>query len=214
MKVFRIGAAAAFLLIASFPLSAQDRPTRLVRGDIAFTAGWMEINKSELSTYNQWHSEALLGAQAGWYWTDHLKTEVQAAGTSEADAYSSTSTVVNGRPIFTSAVYTFSAQHVSITQLYQFRDNQWFHPYAGAGIDLVHEKRARRGDPYIYFDPIARNAAIPVDDTRRVLTARAVADVGFKGYMSRRAFAMADLRLSFRDRVEETRLRFGVGVDF
>ena len=82
----------ALVAAAASPLFAQDTgsPPRLMRGDVSGTVGWVSTNKGNLTydVYNDWQSQAAFSIGAGWYWTDHHQTRVEASGTTETTVYS------------------------------------------------------------------------------------------------------------------------------
>jgi len=86
MKRLTVFLSASLLLAAAPPLLAQDQPAppRLMRGDISGTVGWVTINKSDVRSYNDWHSQFGVSGGVGWYWTDHHKTQVDFAATTAA----------------------------------------------------------------------------------------------------------------------------------
>ena len=117
-----------------------------MRGDISGTVGWVSINKSDVRSYNDWHSQFGVSGGAGWYWTDHHKTQVEVAATTAATVYSSEQIVVAPQQqTFLTTVRNYESQRVSLTQLYQFRRNEWVHPFLGAGLDIVREQSSRQG---------------------------------------------------------------------
>ena len=78
----RHAAIAAIVLRASAPAAgAQGVAGPVSRADLSVSAGWFNADKSELSSErngNDWYNHSLYGGGAfGWYWTDHLKTEVE-----------------------------------------------------------------------------------------------------------------------------------------
>ena len=69
MKRLTVFLAASLLLAAAPPpLLAQDQPAppRLMRGDISGTVSWVTINKSDVRSYNDWHSQFGVSGGAGW----------------------------------------------------------------------------------------------------------------------------------------------------
>ena len=201
---------------------AQDQPAppRLMRGDISGTVSWVTINKSDVRSYNDWHSQFGVSGGAGWYWTDHHKTLVEFAATTAASVYSSEPFVVGPQQqTFVTTVRSYESQRVSLTQLYQFRRNEWVHPFLGAGLDIVREQSSGRDDPIFWYDPIVRQSRLARDSvrygTRSEIAARAVLTAGVKAYFSRKVFAVTDLRVAVSShRAEDTQWRFGLGADF
>ena len=214
--------AAASLVLGMAPrLLAQDQPPppRLMRGDISGTVGWVSIDKSDVRSYNDWHSQLGVSGGAGWYWTDHHKTQVEVAATTGATVYSSEQIVVSPQQqTFLTTVRQYESQRVSLTQLYQFRRNEWVHPFLGAGLDIVREQSSRRDDPAYWYDPISRQSRLarePVQHGKRSeVTARAVLTAGVKAYFSRKVFALTDLLVGIGgQRTEDVQWRVGLGAD-
>jgi hypothetical protein len=222
MKRLTVSLSASLLLAAAPPLLAQDQPAppRLMRGDISGTVSWVTINKSDVRSYNDWHSQFGVSGGAGWYWTDHHKTQVEFAATTAASVYSSEPFVAGPQQqTFVTTVRSYESQRVSLTQLYQFRRNEWVHPFVGAGLDIVREQSSGRDDPIFWYDPIARQSRLARDSVRygaqSEIAARAVLTAGVKAYFSRKVFALTDLRVAVSShRAEDTQWRFGLGADF
>ena len=220
MRHLQAVAAAALLLAAPGSLLAQDtsRP-RLMRGDVSGTIGWVTINKGDLADYNDWRSQAGFSLGAGWYWTDHHQTRVEGAGTTEATVYTARPVVFSGGPSFIPVRRIFSSRRVSITQNYQFRRNEWVHPFVGAGIEFVRERISAKDDPVFGYDPITRQSRMLRDAIEYGVSddigARGVLTAGLKAYLSRKVFTVTDLRVSIGSRrTEDVQWRFGLGADF
>jgi len=222
MNRVTIFAAASLLLGMAPPLLAQDQPPlpRLMRGDVTGTIGWVSINKSDVRSYNDWRSQFGAGAAAGWYWTDHHKTQVDFVTTTGASVYSSEQIVVAPQQqTFLTTVRRYESQRISLTQLYQFGRNQWVHPFLGAGLDIVHEQSSRRDDPVYWYDSIARQSRLARESMQHgkesEIVARGVVTAGVKAYVSRNVFALTDLRVGVgRHGVQDVQWRFGLGADF
>jgi hypothetical protein len=183
----------------------------------------MNVNKSALGdqSHNDWYNRGFYGAGvAGWYWTDHHKTEIEAGASTAVDfwAYRRFDSESNF-PAFGGSRFTFSTRRVAIAQQYQFFRNQWFHPHVAAGIDLTWETTTERAEPVILYPTqqpgpprVLREAAVIGPDTR--LRVRPFGEVGFKAYVSTRGFLRSDLRMLARNGIDEVQVRFGFGVDF
>ena len=217
--------AAASLLLAPAPrLLAQDNaqpsPQRLMRGDVSGTINWVSINKSDVRSYNDWHSQFGVSGGLGWYWTDHHKTQVDFAATTAASVYSSQPYLVSPQQqTFVTTVRSYESQRVTLIQLYQFRRNEWVHPFLGAGIDIVREESSGRDDPIYWYDQVLRQSRLARDSVRygdqSKIAARAVLTTGVKAYFSRKVFALTDLRVNVSShRAEDMQWRFGLGADF
>jgi hypothetical protein len=223
MNRFTLLAAASLLMAPAPLLLAQDNaqpPQRLMRGDVSGTVSWVSINKSDVRSYNDWHSQFGVSGGAGWYWTDHHKTQVDFAATTAASAYSSQPYLVGPQQqTFVTTVRSYESQRISLIQLYQFRRNEWVHPFLGAGIDIVREESSGRDDPVFWYDQVLRQSRLARDSVRygdqSRTAARAVLTAGVKAYFSRKVFALTDLRVSVSShRAEDMQWRFGLGADF
>lgn len=217
MKLFMPLAAAALLLWNARAASAQHA-TLLARGDVTATAGRLAVNVANLDSYDDWHGQGLFTAGAGWYWTDHLKTDVEIGGTTKARTYAATPVVIGGQPHVASSQITFSSKRLALLQRYQFGRNEWFHPNVGAGLEVVSRSKSVRQDPVWVYDQVTRQSRLLIpavqQERQKDAEARALAVAGFKAYVTRRAFFLGDFRVAFTDRPEDALLRFGVGVDF
>src|SRR5258708_14785676 len=76
--------ATAWLLAAGVAGAQEPAPTPGTRADVQFVMGWQNLHKAQPQPYgNDWLNALFYGgAGAGWYCTDHLKTQVDfCAGT-------------------------------------------------------------------------------------------------------------------------------------
>jgi hypothetical protein len=206
------------LAITAFSVSSAEAQTA-VRPDLSASIGWLNANKSSLDDYNDWYNRGVQGAVAfGWYWTPHLKTEIEPSASTRVDFNRAHEEIVNGQRAYVLSEFGFSTRRITLSQQYQFGENAWFHPHVAAGIDLNWEKTARVDRSIYFLDPLPRQAPIIPQSvshpTQTDLHIRPLVDAGFKAYVTPRAFLRSDVRLLFGDRVEEVVLRFGVGVDF
>jgi hypothetical protein len=146
-------------------------------------------------------------------------TRVSATATTTATLYAPVTIVVNNLPVFVSTRRSFSTRRLGLVQQYQFRRNEWVHPFLGAGVDVVWERLGAEDDPVYAFDQVTRQSRLTRNavnyPVRTAVAGRGVLTGGIKAYMSRKAFALTDLRVSIgRGRTEDAEWRFGLGVDF
>jgi opacity protein-like surface antigen len=223
MNRLHASALMASLFLAPLPLLAQDTGShpRLMRGDVSGTVGWVSTNKGDLAYdhYNDWRSQAGFSLGAGWYWTDHHQTRVEVAGTTETTVYSAVPSPFAGGQSIIPVRRSFESRRISVTQHYQFRRNEWVHPFVGAGVDFVRERVSGKDDPVFSYDPITRQSRLVRDAVEHAArdenTARGVLTAGVKAYLSRKVFAVTDLRVSIGGRrTEDVQWRFGLGADF
>ena len=215
---------AAALLVAS-GAAAQDQPTislvsaDVARWDVAGHAGWLGANKSAIGAeWDDWFSAGTGGVSGGYYFTPHLKTELHATFSAEGRIFEGQQVVVPGQPfpIFRSREHFFQTDVVGGSASYQFFENQWFHPFVGAGVEMVRE-RHRTFSPEQFVpsrDPVP--ALIPAESgsTDVTYSARPFVTTGFKWYVAERTFFRSDLRTAFSTRgISHVAWSAGVGVD-
>ena len=219
MKGFRIASALAVIsLFTAGSGWAQSAPA-LPRGDLFGSLGWLNGHEADVGTYNDWYNSSLDGAATfGWYWTEHLKSEIEAAASTPSDLYASRQITIDGQPGFASSEYTFRTRRIAISQQYQFGRNAWFHPHLAAGVDLNWERVHQSDEEIYYYDPRPRESRIvrrpPPDPDRTDFRARPFAATGFKAYMTSRAFFRTDLRFVVGSELEQVLWRVGFGFDF
>ena len=220
MKPLAAYAAAASFLLSPGVAAGQPtaRPEPVMRADVAVIAGWLHVDRPELD-YDNWINDlGFVGGGAGWYWTDNLKTVIDAGVSSSAERYATRQLLVGGAPVYAATRYRFSTRSLTIGQHYQFYRNVWFHPHVGGGLALTWEKSRREDEPAYVFDPVTRRSLPAVGPrtfpTETNLVARPYAEAGFKAYFSQRVFFRSDLRMAMWNGVDEVVLRFGAGVDF
>jgi hypothetical protein len=210
-------AAAVLLLWTASAASGQDREP-LARGDVTGTIGWIAVNTTGLESYRNWHGQGFFAAGAGWYWTDHLKTDVEIGTSTTTETYSAVPIDVGGQRQFAPSYVRFGSARVALVQRYQFGRNQWFHPTLGGGVDIVRERYSRRDEPFYAYDQVTRQSRLLRTAVRHPeeheTAVHALAVGGFKAYVTPRAFFLADMRVTFASRAEDILFRVGFGVDF
>lgn len=208
--------------LAAGPAAAQQPPSArspLVHADLHGTIGWLNVESNVPTAYDDWYNRVFYGgAGFGWYWTDHLKTEIDVGATSAAELYSGEPVIVSGQTTYLSFRQKFQTRTVAAAQQYQFYRNAWFHPYLAAGVEMSWERLERRDEPLFFYDPVTRQSRTARQARTRApvksLEGRPFAATGFKAYMTERSFFRGDLRLAMRSGVDEVLLRFGFGMDF
>ena len=221
---------AALVLAALLTTShtyAQDRPVITLnpadpaRWDLATHVGWLGGNKSEIGPdWNGWYDAASVDVSAGYYWTRHLKFEVDLSTTSSGGLHVQELVTLPGDPFpyYQSREHTFRSTALAGGLTYQFLENAWFHPFIGGGLTVVHEThRSGPGQPAIYYrDALTRvllPALRPIDDELTAL--RPFVATGFKVYVAERVFFRTDLRVTGSSQQAESVVwRGGVGFDF
>ena len=193
--------------------AAQASQPPASRLDLTVSTGWFAADRSASTDCcnSTWSAGLFKGVAAGFYWTDHLKTEVGFGAPGSTEGHGFTSKVLpNGLTSYTSEDHHIDGTKVSIAQIYQFGRNSTFHPFivGGADIDREHDTIER----YIYSSSSSRST----EDTREQtsIRARAFAGAGFKAYFSERAFFRGEARFAGgKQREGQMTWTAGVGVD-
>jgi hypothetical protein len=203
--------AAAVVALTLHPLTARGQAAApsLFRADAGASIGWFTTNHVEPDRCcANWSSSLFKGVSGGYYWTDHLKSEIEVAwpGPTNAFTYPGARSLVDGEPLVYEE-HTYRGMKLSGGQLYQFGRNAMFHPFAGVGIDVDRER-----------DDITRTTqtgrlSTQVHVTEHELRARPFVTTGFKAYFSERAFFRSEVKVAFSDRVEQIIWKSGLGVD-
>src|SRR5689334_17913265 len=142
----------AAVCLAASASGAQERtpkvtlgPSMSTRWDVAAQITWLgERRPAESFEWDRWFGVASGGGSIGYYWTTHLKTEVDLFTSSEGESYS---VEFISAPGLTSPLYIERNHEVRFTTLSagltrQFFENAWFHPFVSGGLELV--KRRER----------------------------------------------------------------------
>ena len=220
-RLLRIVTVAAVVGMTAATAGAQSLlpPDRAVRGDAVGTLGWMNVRSNAGESFDNWANRILdASAGVGFYWTQHLKTEIDVGATTRTEHYFAEPLVVNGINTYRAGSVDFSQRHLAISQQYQFFENAWFHPHLAAGVDVTRENSEEERQPVFLFDPVTR-VSRQIEPAGRFgpetrTRVRPFVAAGFKGYLSRRAFFRSDMRVLVRNGADEVLLRFGFGVDF
>jgi hypothetical protein len=159
------------------------------------------------------------GGSVGYYWTSHLKTEFDVSTSSHGELYSFEAVPVPGAttPLFIEREHEFRITTASAGVTGQFFENAWFHPFIGAGVELLREQKHIETVSPLFSprDPRAPTIAVPPEETLVRYRSRPYATAGFKVYVSEHAFIRGDVRTSWSgDGLAALAWRSGVGVDF
>jgi len=215
-------AIAAVAALAS-PASAQELDrSPLARGDVQAVIGWQNLHEPQpsdsLGSKNNWLNSIVHGAVgAGWYWTDHLKTAIDFGGGTSGHQYRYNQIIAGGTTTYSESLLHVRETNLGISQQYQFFRNEFFHPHVGAGIDIARKYATEAYSAANVVDNVTHAPRAPIgphtESESRTLV-RPFGELGFKAYMSRRAFFTGDGRVRFRGGIDEIRFRVGFGVDF
>ena len=202
-------------LLALAPDASAQQPvpvTAIGRWDVAGQLALLNRNKSELgSRWDHWYEAPLIQGSAGHYWTPHFKTELEIATSGQG--------TIGVEENLRYREHMLRESTIGATAVYQFLDNQWVHPFVGAGLEVARERHVAESLP----SSIERFPTTALPLTLRPVPAidnvsysmRPLVTGGFKFYVSQRAFVRTEVRTSFStDRPLAIQWRGGVGIDF
>jgi hypothetical protein len=205
--------------------TAQEVPPALTllpaapsRWDVAAHVTWLgERQANQPFQWDRWVNVAAGGGSVGYYWTTHLKTEIDLSTSTEDEIYSIEPIALPG----TNALFplqrdhTFRLSTASAGLVGQFFENTWFHPFVSAGLEIVREREHVETTIQV-FPPRTPAAPIATEaETILRLAARPYVATGFKVYVSDRAFIRSDVRTSWStDGLAALAWHSGAGFDF
>ena len=194
--------AAAFMAAAFFvagsaaaqsPPAIALTPADPARWDIAAHVGWLAVVTPQSDFYgDDSYNVASGGVSLGRYLTPHLKAEIHAAMNGEGTLYRH-EVLPGAAPGFRTTEHHVRTASAGAGLLYQFFDNQWFHPYVGGGLEVLREE-----DRAVVLDGRVGTRASLASDVSH--TARPFVATGFKWYVTERAFVRAGVQGSFSGR--------------
>jgi hypothetical protein len=223
----RAAAVAVALLIASTVNAQTQASTRVAlsppgadRWDLAGHVTWLGENQSRVAApWDGWFSAASFGASVGYYVGPHIKFDVDLATSTRGHVYGLTEFVTvppYPAPIPLSRDHYFRTSTMNTGLVYQFFENSWMHPFVGAGVALERSEHRSANTQDLRYGPGGVPLIVPPNPRTTVsYRVRPAVTIGFKGYVSERAFIRTDLRTSVASTgVQQLGWRAGVGVDF
>jgi hypothetical protein len=208
----------ALLLTASTGAAQPVDETALPRADVQAAVGWQNLRSEPTLSRDNWiNSIAFVDTAVGWYWTEHLRTQIDVGFGSTGQSYRTRNFPSGTRPLYQFVQTDVTPATFAVSQQYQFFHNAMFHPHVGAGVLVRSERLRNEYSPLTDFDPATAGTIVvePGHTEQRTSTSvTALADVGFKAYISERAFFASDARFAIRKGVDGVLFRFGFGVDF
>jgi opacity protein-like surface antigen len=214
---------AGILVALLVPVGAAAQPPAkrpaLPRLDVAGYVTWMGGQGHDLpdSVYRDWDAAAGGALSAGFYWTEHLKVELDAERTGEREVYGS---FAFESPRNTSRYrydsYYIGSHSLTLSTNYQYLHNTWVHPYVGIGLEMEWERTRKESEirSYTTTPPYGSSVEELPDEITRSWHARPALSTGAKFYVSPRVFLRTDVRVSFGSRADAVRWRVGGGIDF
>ena len=213
-----VGITLIFLIAAGGQQASAQSP-RVIRGDAAGTIGWLAADTHSAGPYdhNDWVDSFFRAVSAGWHWTDNLKTEIDFGGGTDSRVFRTQPVTIAGRSTYQTTQSRFKRQTLGFSQQYQFFHNVWFHPHVAAGVNVTWVRQRDEPEQIYFYDPATGTSRIEprqAGTEQKSVTANPFVAIGYKAYLSDRAFFRNDLRLAFRGGIDETTLRIGLGFDF
>ncbi len=187
--------------------------------DAAAHVTWLGEHRpaDQLFEWDRWLGVASGGGSVGYYWSAHLKTEFDISTSNEGEDYSYETIPVPGQtiPLFLQRDHEIRFTTASAGVVGQFFENAWFHPFVGAGIELLREREHIETVPPPVPPRGLTVTLAPEDETRVRYRGRPYVATGFKLYVSEHAFIRTDIRTSWSsDGLAALGWRSGIGVDF
>ena len=211
--------APVLILLGGSPAAGQATVPG-TRADLQGTIAWQNIREPQPQgsySSNDWINAICAGEAAGsWYWSEHLRTTFDAGVNTRGQQYWSSSTITNGFQTYRSTRLMVDQWQLGIGQQYQFGHNAWFHPHVGGGALIVQQQRTEDVQPVVVYSTGKAITYEPghIDRTDSTFV-RPFVDVGFKAYVSRKAYFVHDTRLTVGSNgIEQVTLKIGFGVDF
>jgi len=198
----------------------QSNAGVLPRFDVSASIGSFSANKELSERSTEWSQTLFTGAAIGYYWTPHVKSELEIAsgGTAELNGFREIQLVPGANESYVYTRNRYRVIKLSIGQTYQFGRNEWVHPFVGVGVDLDNERAdieqpAQRA--YVFVGGRSSEIALPAtEDTSRSVRAQAFVKGGAKAYVSPKTFVIGDVTLGVTTSVHQTILKIGMGIDF
>ena len=194
---------------ASVARSAPDEPKWDAGGGFSLlwtrTADVADSGNGSVGSYQ-------LRLDVGRYWTRHLKLGLVTASGPRLRTTAREDLDVYGHS-FSTVIVTRTRQVTLAPGLtYQFRDNQFLHPYVTAGVQISLLRMQREISPYTVRPP----GPLPqIDEWRDTIRVRPYAAAGFKAYFNRRLFVRPEVHGALAPGgITQFTLHLGAGADF
>lgn len=205
--------------VALLPVVAEAQP----RWDAAGMAGFLAGRRADgdgSGHHEDWFQALQGGAVLGRYLSPHLKVEIEATATTSGTRYRSAPIAVPGSlyPYWITSEHRTSLRSLGAVVGWQFRDNEWVHPFVEAGVSAdVDRIHIHTPEQFYYGDshggPPPRIAEAS-DERSTTIGASAVFGGGAKVYFSDRGFVRTDARLTVAPGRHNLMFRGGLGFDF
>lgn len=208
--------------------ASVDRPaddaTKQPRWDVNLGIGAMVAQPGDFSRgyYDDWYSAGRYSVGVGYYWTEHLKTEIEFATSNEGSRYVQEVVRVPGtsivQPIGVEQFHRL--QQTSVRLVWQFFDNAWVHPYLNAGgVFDADRQRAHSLEQFYYpadprTTPPIRIPPVVNPGTTWEYSGGVTVGGGSKFYVSTNSYINTGMQLSWAKPSTTVTFLAGFGVDF
>ena len=206
--------------LALVPLPADAQAVFDLTGLAGFFAG-RQPPRDDPGSRQDWIQAAQGGVVLGAYLSRHLKLEIEATGTTAGTRYVSTAIAVPGNPYpyWVTSEHEHSVRSIGAVAAWQFRDNEWVHPFVEAGLSADFDHMVvRTPEQFFPGDPRGGSSPLRLAEARieesTATRMRGVIGGGAKAYFSERAFVRTDVRVTFDQHRLNLAFRGGVGIDF
>lgn len=173
-------------------------------------------------SYDNWYNEGRYAASIGYYWTEHLKTELEFAHSPQGDLHFQELSRVPG----TGALHTVFGrsfhrlQQTSLRMVWQFGDNTWVHPYVNGGLVLDADRQRRHspvtysypGDPRVVPPIVVRPEMVSGPDT--VYRSGVSLGFGSKFYVAPQAYINTGVQWTYARPAKTIAFYSGFGFEF
>ena len=208
------------VLVLSAPVRGQTSPPAATPGQPKWDAGGgfslLSVRDEDVGdAVDDGHGSSggyQLRLDVGRYWTPHLRLGIYAASGPRFRTAALAYVDANGRSFPTLIVTNARLVTLAPGVTYQFRDNQFLHPYVTGGVQigLLRMHRERNPDAVRAPVPVTR-----IDERQSAVYARPFAAAGFKAYFNRRVFVRPEVLAGFGPGgIRQFTLHLGAGADF
>jgi opacity protein-like surface antigen len=211
----------AFVL-AFVPAAGHAQTRWDVAGSVGLFAGYRPRADGAAGYQDQWRHNVQVGATIGRHLTPHLKLELEGTATNGGRQFRERVVTIPGYPYPypIGSEVTTSVRSIGAALTWQFRENEWVHPFVQAGIATDFDRvTVRTWEQFFHGTP--RPGATPerlaeehIEGPTTTRHVRAIVGGGAKLYVSEAAFVRTDGRWSFDPEQHNLAFRLGFGVDF
>jgi hypothetical protein len=208
------------LVLTFVPAVAAAQSPWDVAGTVGLFARYTPRTNGSSGYQDLWMHNVQGGAIVGRHLTRNLKLELEATTTNGGTQFRERNVLVPGAqfPVPIGSEVTTSVTSIGAAVTYQFRDNEWVHPFVQAGLSTDFDRVTVRtweqfsfGRPGVPPERVVEERVEGPTTTRQL---RGIVGGGAKVYVTERSFVRTDARWSFDRRQHHLAFRVGFGVDF